>query len=197
MRRRCDAAGTASGRACASRMPPSRPEAPEGRRDARSRSNYARGFLQGAAGEVQPHLVEIDAGLVRARHPNHDRRAVGHGPEAQLAFAQLRFGAIALRLARLEQARRGLDRTAELTRLSQAQRGNWKRLAAAQRQRRFDQRLDRLFDAASDQRGQRHAGEQQRRSDRGDNIERATQGAPPAARSGCRSRPSSPKWPIG
>ena len=43
-------------------------------------------FIRGPAGEFQPALVEEDAFLVRARHPDHDGGRVGHGPKPRVTF---------------------------------------------------------------------------------------------------------------
>ena len=50
-------------------------------------------FFQRAAREVQPALVEERAPLLRIRHPDHDRRRVGHGVEERLAVPRRLFGA--------------------------------------------------------------------------------------------------------
>src|SRR5260370_36268460 len=44
--------------------------------------------LQRAAGKVEPTFVEKGAELVRARHPNHHWRCVGHAAKTSLALAQ-------------------------------------------------------------------------------------------------------------
>src|SRR4029453_17140631 len=43
-------------------------------------------LLHGAAGKLQPGLVEEGAELVDAGHPDEDGRSIRHDPETRLAF---------------------------------------------------------------------------------------------------------------
>src|SRR5450432_3098870 len=54
-------------------------------------------LFQRAAGKVEPALVEKDAEFVCARHPEHDRRGVGHDAKTSLALPQRFFSLLAPR----------------------------------------------------------------------------------------------------
>src|SRR5690348_11200612 len=55
----------------------------------------ARFLLQSAPDEIQPNLVEVEAKLVGARHPDHDGRGLGDHAETLLALPQRLFGSFA------------------------------------------------------------------------------------------------------